>query len=95
MYIWKDQWLHDRSHFLVYQPSAQLLTDSYITDLICHDTGQWNTNLISQLFSLYDARAIIHTPQVTIGFPLLPATTTGHFLFQIIYHYAMSVSDML
>ncbi|MCI24389.1 reverse transcriptase-like protein, partial [Trifolium medium] len=60
--IWKDSWLPNNAGFKVCSPINVLEADACVSQLIDSNTRSWNRNLISQIFSPFEAQQILNIP---------------------------------
>jgi hypothetical protein len=60
--IWSDKWLPSPSSGLPLSPPTLLDADEYVSSLILHDSGTWNSELIDQVFIPSDAELIKSIP---------------------------------
>lgn len=56
--IWKDRWLSPPSSTLCYSPHHRLDVDARACNLIDSSTGQWNTQLLYEIFTPDEAEQI-------------------------------------
>lgn len=56
--IWKDQWLLTPSTYKVQSPMSTLTDDATMKTLMVEGPGQWNQDLLNQIFNPSEVQAI-------------------------------------
>lgn len=60
--IYKDKWIHSLMSNNIQSPITQLDEDALVSNLIDNANHYWNKDLINQIFSPNEAKAIIAIP---------------------------------
>lgn len=60
--IWEDNWLPFQHGYKVWSPKPPNIDVKFVSDLINFDIGDWNINLINELFLPFEALQIVQIP---------------------------------
>ena len=60
--VWTDRWLPRPSTFRVLTPLTLLPVNTIVDSLMEQESGEWNLNLINQVFFHEDATSILSIP---------------------------------
>ena len=94
--VWTDRWLPRPSTFRVLTPPALLLANTMVDSLIDSNNGDWNINLINQIFLPDNATYILsiplscHKPQDRMIWAYTPR---GRFTVNSAYKVALSMTQ--
>jgi len=95
--VWTDRWLPRPSTFRVLTPPTLLLVNTTVDSLMDQESGEWNLNLINQVFFHKDATSILsiplshHKPRDCMIWAFTPR---GHFIVNSVYKVARTITQL-
>ena len=96
--VWTDRWLPRPSTFRVLTPSTLLPVNTTVDSLMDQESGEWNLNLINQVFFHEDATSILSIPLSRHKLKdrmIWAFTPRGCFTVNIAYRVARTITHFL
>lgn len=93
--VWRDKWLPTPFTYRVGSPQRLSNSDFGENELIDQNMGQWNTNLIHQLFLSYEVDTILSIPissRLLVDKKIWAGTANGHFNVRSAYKVAVEMA---